>query len=287
MNRGDFLKLSGGIAMTGLTSNSILASLTNFEEPTRIKTFGLQLYTLRDDFPKNPKAVLKQVAEFGYKQIESFEGPKGMFWGMTNKEFHSYLDEIGMKIVASHCDITKDFDRKVEEAAAIEMKYLICPWVGPQKKIDNFKKIADDFNVKGEQCRKNGIRFAYHNHNYSFELLEGQLPQNVLMDNTDPNLVDFEMDIYWVATAKSDPEVWLKKYKNRFRLCHIKDRKKNSHERDASCDLGTGSIDFSKILKTASQNGMKYFIVEQEKYEGTTPLQSVQTGASFLKNLKL
>jgi sugar phosphate isomerase/epimerase len=287
MNRNEFLRLSGALAVAGLASKSALASLTQNGDVKKIKSFGLQLYTLRDDFPKDPKGVLKKVAGFGYKQVESFEGPKGMFWGMTNKEFKTYMDELGMSIVASHSDMNKDFERKAAEAAEIGMKYLICPWIGPQKKLDDFKKYADTFNQKGELCKKNGIRFAYHNHNYSFEALEGQMPQEVMMNNTDPGLVDFEMDIYWVVTANANAEEWMKKYKNRFRLCHVKDRKKNASERDASCDLGTGSIDYAKILKTAKQTGMQYYIVEQEKYEGTTPMKAAETDAAYMKGLSI
>ena len=287
MKRKDFLKISGGLALTSFASNKIFAALANDEAEGRIKNFGLQLYTLRADMPKDPKGVLKQVASFGYKQIEGYEGPKGMFWGMSNKEYKAYMDELGMTTVASHCDISKDFEKKAEEAAAIGMKYLICPWKGPQKSIDDFKKFADEFNQKGEICKKNGLRFAYHNHEYSFVTLDGQLPQDVMMNNTDPALVDFEMDIYWVVTAKADPEAWMKKYKNRFRLCHVKDRIKNTTVKEASCDLGTGSIDFAKILKTAKKNGMQYYIVEQEHYDGTTPLKAVEADAAYMKGLNI
>ena len=212
-----------------------------------------------------------------------------MFWGMSNTEFKKYMDDLGMVIVSSHCDINKDFEKKAAEAAAIGMKYLICPWMGPQKKIDDFKKIADEFNKRGEICKKNGIRFAYHNHAYSFEPIDGQMGQDVMMSNTDPALVDYEMDIYWVATAGQDAEAWLKKYKNRFRLCHVKDRAKDAKasDQDATVDLGTGSLDYPKILKTASENGMEYYIVEQEKYEGTTPLKSAEVDATYMKNLKI
>ena len=289
MKRKDFLKMSGGLALTGLASNNIFATLANDEEAKKLKTFGLQLYTLRADFPKDPKAVLKQVADFGYKQVESFEGPKGIFWGMTNTEFKSYLDSIGLTIVASHCDINKDFEKKAGEAAAIDMKYLICPWKGPQKDLDAFKKFADEFNQKGEICKKNGIRFAYHNHDYSFINMNGEMGQDIMMKNTDPGLVDFELDMYWVVAGGQDIETWLKKYPNRFRLCHVKDRKKNAAltDKDASCIVGTGSIDFAKILKTAKQNGMKYFIIEQERYDDTTPLKAVEANAAYMKGLKI
>ena len=287
MKRKEFLKMSSGFALASIASNSVLASLAQENEFKKIKKFGLQLWTLRDDLPKDPKGVLKQVAGFGYKQIESFEGANGMFWGMTNKEFKSYMDELGMKIVASHCGIDKDFEKKAAEAGEIGMKYLICPWKGPQKSIDDFKKFADEFNKKGEICKQNGLRFAYHNHDYSFVNMSGETGQDVMMKGTDANLVDFELDMYWVATAGHDIEAWLKKYPNRFRLCHVKDRAKNSKESQASVVLGTGSIDYAKVLKTARKTGMEYFIVEQERYDGTTPLKAVEADANYMKGLRI
>jgi len=276
------------ITGAALASGSMLQSFDFLENNSKLKTFGVQLYTLRDDLPKDPKGVLKQLAGFGYKQVESFEGPKGFFWGMTNKEFKSYMDSLGMSIVSSHCDFKKDFERKAAEAGEIGMKYLICPYLGPQKSLDGFKKAADDFNKAGEICKKNGLRFAYHNHNYSFNKQEGQMPQDVMMQNTDPTLVDFEMDIYWVVSAGADPIEWLKKYPNRFRLCHIKDRAKNAAPTnfDASVDLGLGSIDFKSILAEGKKLGFKYHIVEQEKYENTTPMKSAEVDATYLKSLK-
>lgn len=287
MKRKDFLKISSSFALAGLATKNALGSLNDFEGTKKLKNFGLQLWTIREDLPKDPKGVLKQVASFGYTQVESFEGPKGMFWGMTNKEFKSYMDQLGMKIVASHCGIDKDFEKKVADAAEIGMKYLICPYKGPQKDIDAFKKFADEFNQKGEICKKNGLRFAYHNHDYSFEAMNGQMPQDIMMKNTDPGLVDFEMDMYWVVTAGQDVETWLKKYPKRFRLCHVKDRTRNTTEKDSSCVLGQGSINYPKILKTARKMGVEYFIVEQEKYEGTTPLNAADADAAYMKMLSI
>lgn len=282
-SRRSFLKAGGALASGMLLGQSAFSS-TN----ARIKEFGLQLYSLRDDMPKDPKGILKQVASFGYKQIESFEGGQGMFWGMTNKEFKAYMDSLGMTIVSSHCNINKDFDKKAAEAAEIGMKYLICPSIGSQKSVDDWKKIADKFNNCGEICKRNGIRFAYHNHGYTFKELDGQMPQDLLLQNTDAALVDYQMDIYWVVTGGSDPIMWLNKYPNRFTLCHVKDRKKNAgNEGDASVDLGTGSIDYSKVLKVAKNKGMKYYIVEQEAYENSTPLKSVAVDAEYMKKLKI
>jgi len=287
MKRNEFLKLSGGLALAGLASKSGFASLSFGEK--NLKNFGIQLWSVRDDLGKDPKGVLKQLASYGYKQIESFEGGKGMFWGMSNTEFKSYMNELGMKIISSHCDISKDFEKKAADAAAIGMKYLICPYKGPQKDLDAFKKFADEFNQKGEICKKNGIRFAYHNHDYSFVKMNGEMGQDVMMKNTDPKLVDFELDMYWVVAAGQDIETWLNRYPKRFRLCHVKDRKKDAPltEKDASVVVGTGSIDYPKILKTAKKQGMEYYIVEQEKWEGTTPMQAAQADAVYMKTLSI
>lgn len=287
MERKEFLKITGGLALAGLASKTGLASPT--AEARKLKNFGIQLWSVRDDLAKDPKGVLKQLASYGYKQIESFEGSKGMFWGMTNTEFKTYMDELGMKIIASHCDINKDFEKKAADAAAIGMKYLICPWKGPQKDIDAFKKFAEEFNQKGEICKKNGIRFAYHNHDYSFVNMNGELGQDVMMKNTDPGLVDFELDMYWVVAGGQDIETWLKKYPKRFRLCHVKDRKKGATttEKDESVVVGTGSIAYPKILKTARKQGMEYYIIEQEKWEGTTPMAAAQSNATYMKTLNI
>jgi sugar phosphate isomerase/epimerase len=306
-NRRFFLKNSGlfasGIALAGIgcaspsnnnegenaDSAKKSDSTSNAVSGQALGQFGLQLYTLRDDLPKDPKGILKQVADMGYKQIEGYEGPKGLWWGMKNKEFKSYLDELGLVMISSHCDFKKDFERKAGEAGEIGLKYLIAPYLGPQKKIDDFKKFAETFNKCGDICKKHGLKFAYHNHGYSFEKLEGQYPQDVMMQGTNPDTVDFEMDIYWVAVPEEDPEAWLKKYPGRWKLAHVKDRDKNAPkgEGDWSVDLGTGKLDFKKILRTAKDNGVEYFIVEQEKYTGSTPLKSAKVDADYMKSLMI
>ena len=290
VNRRSFLKTTG-LAGSGILLSGYLPACKSAATTKNINAnFGLQLYSLRDDMPKDPRGVLTQVAAFGYKQIESFEGSKGMFWGMSNTDFKKLMDDLGMNIVASHCDINKDFERKAAEAAAIGMKYLIAPYLGPQKSIDDFKRFADTFNQRGKVCKQAGLRFAYHNHDYSFKPVGGQLPQDVMMQGTDKDLVDFEMDMYWVVTAGQNPSEWYKKYPGRFRLCHIKDRQKGvplADTRNVSVVVGTGSIDFPSHLKVGAANGLQYFIVEQEAYEGTTPLAAVKDDAAYMKNIKI
>jgi sugar phosphate isomerase/epimerase len=290
-NRRNFLKASGlaasGLLIGSQASKALAATGFDTEAYKKIKKFGLQLYTLRVDMPKDPKGVLKQVASFGYKQVEGYEGPQGIYWGMSNTDFKKYMDDLGMTMVSSHCPMGGEFEKKAAQAAEIGMKYLICPHVGGQKSIDDYKKIADRFNEHGEICKKNGIRYAYHNHGYSFKAIDGIIPQDVFMQNTNPDTVDFEMDMYWVVTGGADPIAWLNKYPTRWKLCHVKDRAKGATGDEASCDLGTGSIDYAAVLKEASKKGMQYYIVEQEKYEGSTPLKSAEADAAYMKKLSI
>lgn len=189
-------------------------------------------------------------------------------------------------MVSSHVNINEGFEEKAAQAAEIGMKYLICPYIGPQTSMDAWKTVTDRFNKCGEICKKNGIRFAYHNHAYSFQAFSGMIPHDFIMDNTDPDLVDHEMDIYWVVTGGADPIEYLTKYPNRFRLCHVKDRMANTTDRMASTNLGTGIIDFPKILKVAKEQGMKYYIMEQERYDGSSPMDAARVGADYLSKLK-
>lgn len=282
-NRRDFLRY-GTFAALGLSlpfrgKSSIGESFGNF---AAVKPFGIQLWTVKEDMAANAKTTLQKISADGYGQIESFEGAKGMFWGWKNTEFKKYMDDLNMTIVSSHCDNTKDFERKAAEAAEIGMKYLICPYKGPQKSIDDFKKFADQFNACGKICQKNGIRFAYHNHDYSFKPVNGEVPQVVMMNGTDKDLVDFQMDIYWVVAAGEDPIAWFKKYSGRFKLCHVKDLAKTAtgHE---SVQLGKGTIDFPSIIKFGNSHGLQYHIVEQEAFTGTNPLDSAAADAKYMK----
>ena len=284
--RRDFIKISGNIAAGFVLAPIACKLMPGDVETSKLAKFGIQLWTVKTALGKDPQGVLKQLSVDGYKLIESFEGTKGIFWGMSNTEFKKFMDDLGMTIISSHCNIEKDFQKKADEAAAIGMKYLLSPFIGVQKTVDDYKKVAEKFNQCGAICKKAGLRFGYHNHDHDFNSIEGQLAQDIYMENTDPDLVDFEMDIYWVVTAGQDPEAWLKKYKNRFRLCHIKDRIKGATVKDASCILGEGSIDYPRIIKTAKKNGVQYYIVEQERYDNTTEMDCAKADAAYLQKMK-
>jgi sugar phosphate isomerase/epimerase len=241
---------------------------------------------------KDPAGTLKKLGEMGYTQIESFGGDEGIFWGKTNKAFNDLAKQNGLTLVSSHYEgNTEGYEKTAAMASQIGMKYLIYPWKGPQKSIDDFKRIADEFNGYGKICRKYGLRFAYHPHDYPYKKVDGQLPIDVLLEYTDPELVDYQMDIYYTVTEGQDPEYYIRKYKPRFRLCHMRDvmkvRLPAGSQEESACDLGEGIIDYKRLLSTALSNGMKYFFVEQSRLYHETAFQSAAINEKYLKNLRL
>ena len=297
INRRSFLRLSGGLAAgsmvaAGLGSAALLSACGQASSPASQaargnggNTFGLQLYTLRDVIQQDPRAVLAEVASYGYRQIESYDGPMGIYWGMGNTGFKEYMDELGMTMTSSHVNDFNNFDsfsRKVDEAAEIGAKYLICPYA-QRNNLDEYRTLAEEFNRAGEIAKNAGLRFAYHNHGYTFMDVEGQYPQDLLMQSTDPDLVDYQLDIYWVAAVGGDPAEWFRRYPDRFKLGHVKDISQNGQPQSVA--LGQGAIDWPTLLPLAREQGMEYFIVEQEDYEGTTPMQAIADGAEYLSSI--
>ena len=272
-----------------LAAGALVGSNKLFAEASahKLKKFGIQLWSVRDDMAKDPKGTLQQLANYGYKLVESCDSANGFFWGMKNAEFKTSLADMGLQCFSTHTNVYENFDKKSDDAVEAGLKYIIYNWEGAGKTLDDYKKMADDFNKKGELCKSKDIRFAFHNHDFTFKPIDGVLAQNILMDNTDPSLVYFEMDIYWVVTAGANPVEWFQKHNGRFKLCHIKDRTKNSKEQFDSCNLGIGSIDFATILPVARKCGMEYFYVEQEKWEGSTPMLSAQADAEYMKMIRV
>lgn len=256
----------------------------------KLPAFGIQLYMVKEDMERDAAGTLKQLGQMGYQQIESYGGSKGMFWGLSNKAFKQMAGDYGLTLVSSHYnDEPEGFESQVEKAAEIGMKYLICPWKGPQKSIDNFKRFADEFNRNGEICRKHGMRFGYHPHDYPYKMIDGQLPIDVLLNHTDAGLVDFQMDFYYTVTEGQDPFAYIKNHPHRFKLCHMRDvlkvRLPQGSKEESACDLGQGIIDYPRLLSAALADGMKYFFVEQSRFYHETPLQSARVNVAYLKRI--
>lgn len=286
--RRAFLKNTGLLA---LSIPLIKGETFNIPLKHRLPSIGIQLYMVKEDMEKNPIGTLKQLGKMGYTQIESYEGSKSVFWGMANTEFNKVAKDTGLSIVSTHyAGNSEGYKKLAAEAVEIGMKYLIYPWKGPQKSIDDFKRIADEFNGYGEICKQNGLRFAYHPHDYPYKPVDGQLPIDVLLSHTDKSLVDFQMDFYYTVAEGQDPEAYIKKHKPRFRLCHIRDVMKHrlpkGSEEESACDLGQGIINYPHLLTTALDNGMEYFFVEQSRFFHESPLQSATINAEYLRKLK-
>ncbi len=248
---------------------------------------GLQLYTLRETMPKDPKGVLKEVASFGYKQLETYGYRDGKLFGMTVKEFNDYVKSLGMKVTSGHygIDIIRSgWEQAIADAKSIGQKYMVCPYLGENERtsIDDYKRRCEEFNKAGEICNKNGIRFSYHNHAFEFMETDGQIPYDVMLAELDPKNVAMEMDIFWVVNAGKDPLAYFEKYPGRFEQWHVKDMSKEDKNQNA--DVGTGSIDYKAIFAKAKQSGMKQFFVEQESYPGE-PIKSVSASAEYMKSI--
>ncbi|MBK0380388.1 sugar phosphate isomerase/epimerase family protein [Mucilaginibacter segetis] len=288
MNRRNFLY---NTAM--LTAASAIAGKSAFAEAATAITPGIQLYMVKEDMARDAAGTLKQLGAMGYRQLESYGSDKGIFWGYTPAEFKKLAAGYGLTLVSTHynpCTLA-EFDQLAGQAASIGMKYLICPWLGPQPHIDAFKHFADDFNKRGAICKKHGLRFGYHPHDYPYKPVDGQLPVNVLLDHTDPALVDFQLDVYYTVTEGQDPYAYLKKYGNRFKLMHMRDvlkqRLPKGSEEESACDMGQGILNFPKLIAAGQAVGMHYFFVEQSRFYHETPLQSAKANISYMQKMRL
>jgi sugar phosphate isomerase/epimerase len=259
-------------------------------------TVGLQLYTLRSELEKDLNGTLKKVSELGYNCLEAAGYKEGKFYGLKGKEFKALVNSMGMVLPSSHLvaekttpdtplDILTNMQAAVDDAAELGVKYLVYAYLRPdeRKNLDDYKRYAEQFNKAGEICKKAGIQFSYHNHDFEFLKLDGQMPYDLLLKETDPELVKMELDLYWITKAGYDPLQYFKNHPGRFKLWHVKDME-NTAEKSFT-EVGNGTINFQPIFNAAKQSGMEYFFVEQDKCKGS-PLDSIKTSYMNLKKIK-
>lgn len=279
MKRRTFIQ-SAALAMAGAgLMNTAFAAGSKYKSKV-----GLQLYSLRDIIGQDPKAVLKSVAQFGYKELETYGHRDGKLFGMSVKEYGDYVKSLGMKTVSGHFGIDlldKDWDKTCAEAKSLGQEYVVVPWLNKDyySSLDVLKKTCAAINKGAEVAKKTGLKMGYHNHAFEFEKVEGQIMLDVMLKELDANLVSFEMDIFWVVNAGYDPIAYFNKYPGRFHQWHVKDMDKTDKNRNA--DVGTGAIDFKKIFAAAKTSGMKHFYIEQETY----PNNSTESVKNSIKNL--
>jgi sugar phosphate isomerase/epimerase len=276
--RRNFLKsitlASGVIAVSAIEAKNL---------PSKDKKMkaGIQLYTLRDVIGSDVPGTLAALSKIGFNSLEPY-GFDGSFFKYPAKEFSKMCNDLGMVITSTHCGITlENAPLYTEKAAEAGLEYLVLPSFSgrPDKTLDDYKRVAQEMNQIGEITKKSGIIFGYHNHNHEFKTIESQLPYDTLLAETDPGLVTFEMDIFWVVKGGQDPARYFDKHQGRFQLWHIKDMGNDGE----SCIVGNGHIKFSTLMKQAKNAGLKRIIYEQEAYSEGTPLQCAEQSFKYIQ----
>jgi sugar phosphate isomerase/epimerase len=288
-SRREFLKTSS------IFSAGILLAPKLYASGASKQYIGLQLYTVRDYMEKDPAATLAKVAQVGYNSVEGTYGA-GKFNTVAPNEFKKLLKQNGLIMPSCHYRLGEEkvngqtpegtilsgWEKAVDDAATVGQKYMVCAYLSEPERgtLDHYKKIADDFNKAGEICKKAGIQFCYHNHDFEFIQQDGKFPYETLLANTDKELVKMEMDLFWITKANQDPIALIDAHPGRFPLWHMKDMDKTNK---MFTEVGNGIIDFKKILTHASTSGLKYFFVEEDKCPGD-PYDSIKSSYTYIKN---
>lgn len=280
-------------SMAGLAAGSLLVNDVFASGKKAPHAIGLQLYTLRNEMGKDAIGTLKKVAALGFKEVENF-GYNGKFFGMEAKTYKDTLASLGLSTPSGHYGygnfgnkqipgtILTGWDKAVEDAAALGQQYMVLAYLQPveRKSLDDYKKIAADLNKAGELCKKSGIQLCYHNHDFEFQQMENVLPFDILMGQTDSNLLKTELDIYWAVKAGFQPVPLFKKYSKRVALWHVKDM--DNTDKKFFTEVGNGTIDFKAIFKAHKASGMKHFFVEQDQCPGS-PFDSIEKSITYIK----
>ncbi len=288
--RRSFLR-TGATVSAGML---VLPALANFKTAPYI---GLQLYTVRDAMQQDPAGTLAKVAAIGYNSMEgaTYTGSQ-LFYGMAPAAFAAVLKQNGLIMPSSHYRLGEEkvngetpkgtilngWEKAIDDAAAVGIGYMVCAYLSAAERgdIDHYKMLADEFNKAAEACKKRGIQFCYHNHDFEFEKQGDTLPYDVLLQNTDKDLVKMELDLYWVNKAGHDPLALFQQNPGRFPLWHVKDMD-NTPEK-AFTEVGNGTINFKNIFKHVKESGMKYFFVEQDKTPAS-PFDSISKSYTYIK----
>ncbi len=256
---------------------------------------GLALYTVREDMAKDPIATLKKVAETGYAYIEAAGYIEGKYYGMEPLEFKKSLMEIGLTQMSTHQPTVtlENADQLIADAKDAGFKYFVIP-VPPKghytrdpetrkRHMDgDLQPLVDMLNAIGKKCKDQGLQLLYHNHDFEYEKnKQGIVPIEYMIENSDPGFVNFQMDLYWVTKAGADPIAYFEKYPGRFKSWHVKDMNKEGN----FAPVGTGTIDFKRILKEKKRSGMEFYMVEQDRNFETKALDAIKISHKGLVNL--
>ena len=286
--------------IAALASTPVIARhLATAAEGVHLDHIGLQLYTVRSLMPKGIDGVLSTVAGIGYKEVE-FAG----YFDHTPQQIKSMLVDNALTSPSTHVGLEDEPDKwneTVERSAFIGHKYVIVAWVDKAKyaTVDDWKRLAARFNIAGETCKGAGVQFAYHNHEFEFKKVGGKLPYDILLKECDKDLVKFEMDVAWAVAAGADPAKYFAAHPGRFPLLHVKDLKKKTAKKPAAKkgkaappsgddlleDVGSGSINWKKVLAAAKKHGTIHHVVEHDS--PADPVASIRKSYAYLSALTI
>lgn len=272
--RRDFIKTAGILS----AGTMILPSF--IKTPEMIHPIGIQLYTVRKEMLADARGTLKRLAALGITEIESAGSEKGYYYGLKPSEIKLVCNDLGITLRSGHVHIDKHWPETVAQAKESGQEYLICSSLPTHgQTIDNYKRVSERFNKAGEDCKRAGLIFGFHNHKEEFDSVDGQVLYDLMLDETDPSLVCMEMDLGWVVAASKDPFDYFKRYPNRFPLWHLKDMKG-----ETSTEFGKGDLDIKRLLKLRKENGLRYFFIEQEEYS-SSPFESMEINMKYLSRI--
>lgn len=295
-SRRTFIK-SGAMALTAavILPDSALAA----KKPKGI--VGVQLYSVRSDMSKDPLDSLKKVAGMGYKYVEHADYRNRKFYGYSAPEFRKILDGLGLNMISGHTvmgrqhwdeaknDFSDSWKMTVEDAAVLGQKYVISPSMdnSMRKTYDDFKHYMDIFNKCGELCKKQGMKFGYHNHDFEFsEKLNNERLFDIIMKSIDPDLVVLQLDMGNLYNGGAIAKDVVNQYPGRFEIIHAKDEipAGSGNEKYESTIIGQGIVNAKQVLKlAASKGGTEVYIIEQESYQGKTPMDCIAEDLAVMK----
>jgi sugar phosphate isomerase/epimerase len=288
-------KATMAVAASAFFSKELLAAKKEAE------LTGVQLYSVRDDMKKDPSGTLKQLSGMGYRYVEHANYIDRKFYGYSAKDFKKLLNDLNLKMPSGHTvmgkqhwdeakkDFTDAWKYTVDDAAIVGQMYVISPWLDQdlRKNLDDLKRFLEVFNKSGELCKKSGMKFGYHNHDFEFSEKYGDvIMHDVIMQNTDPRLVIHQLDIGNLYNGGATALEVVKKWPGRFQSMHVKDEIKatSGNESFESTKLGAGIVPVKEVIDIGRKSaGTIHFIIEQESYQGKTPLASVEEDLKIMK----
>jgi len=280
-SRREFVRTS----LSGLLAGGALGTLGCGQGGHRLDEIGLQVFTIRDEIKKDWKAALRRVAEIGYSTIES-----GTLYGGTVESHLAFLQQVGLKNISGGGGMTElenDLQNIIDVSLQVGRKYVVCFWPWSETLTadtpDVWLKVAERLNKFGKQCHEQGLVFAYHNHDLEFRKDADKQPYDLLLENTDPQIVNMEIDVYWMKKGGQEPVDYMQKYPGRFPLWHVKDMAADE-KRSFAC-VGDGVIDFVELFKQAQMAGLQHFFVEEDQPKDA--MACIESSYHYLKNLRV